>query len=362
MADVVAAETLASHPWTTKLQREMLALDSQYPARIGVYVLDLDTGVSASHRGDQRWYLASMVKVPVAIAVLRGIEQGRFTFETTVTLRASDYVDGTGATNSLPVGAYLSIRFLLEQMIIYSDNTAADVLIDLVGLPEINALVESLVPDGFQRITTLGEIRRMIYGTLVPNVERLSGKDLLLLRQATSDAERLRLLRELVKAPADFNRSARLDSAYDAYYTSGLNSGRLDAYGELLALLADGKVLTPVYTEYLLDLMERVTTGIHRIKAGLPTNVHFAHKTGTQRRRVCDAGVARWPQDGRQRRVLIVACTRDAPSLERAESMLKHVGLAVCNSGLMSNGVSSVFVCPAADAQPLRLPAVSPRR
>jgi len=349
-------------PWPAKLQIELSAIDAQPRTHIGVHVRDLDTGVWASHRGDQRWYLASMVKVPVAITVLRGIEQGRFTFDTTVTLRASDYVDGAGATNLSPVGTHLSIRQLLEQMIIYSDNTATDMLIDLVGLAEVNAVVESLVPAGFWRITTLGEIRRLVYGALVPNVERLTGKDLLLLRQARSDAERLQLLRELVKAPAIPQRLATLDSAFDSYYASGLNSGTLDAYADLLTLLADGKALTPLYTEYLLELMERVATGAHRIKAGLPPGVQFAHKTGTQRRRVCDAGLARWPEDGRQRRVLIVACTRDAPSLERAESLLRQVGLAVCKSGLMSNGVSDALACPAADAIPHRMSAVPSRR
>ncbi len=90
-----------------------------------------------------------MVKVPVAIAVLRGVERGDFTLDTPVTLRASDYVDGAGSTNRKPVGAAVRIRALLEQMIIHSDNTASDMLIDLVGIAEVNAVVESLVPGAF---------------------------------------------------------------------------------------------------------------------------------------------------------------------------------------------------------------------
>ena len=343
-------------PWVTTLKSELSALDAQHPARLGVYVRDLDTGASASHRGDQRWYLASMVKVPVAITVLRDIELGLYSLETAVTLRASDIVDGAGTTVLAPVGTPLTVRSLLEQMVIHSDNTATDMLIDLVGLPAVNALVQSLVPEGLQRITTLGEIRRLIYGQLVPNVERLTGRDLLLLRHARSDAERLQLLHHLVDAPESRRRLPSLDAAFDAYYASGVNSGRLDAYAELLALLVDGKALSPRYTEHLIGLMQRAVTGPARLKAGLPPQVRLAHKTGTQRRRVCDAGLLRWPEDGRERRALVVACTRDEPSLERAESALMQVGVALCRSGLLTQGVLDASSCPAPVAVPARLP------
>jgi Beta-lactamase enzyme family len=42
----------------------------------------------------------------------------------------------------------------MEQMIIHSDNTASDMLIDLVGTAQVNAVVAGLVPQGFGRITS----------------------------------------------------------------------------------------------------------------------------------------------------------------------------------------------------------------
>lgn len=356
-----AAAEASEPPWAATLKSELAALDAQHRGRLGVYVRDLDTGATASHRAEQRWYLASMVKVPVAIIVLRDVERGLYSLETTVTLRAADIVDGAGTTVLAPVGTPLTVRSLLEQMVIHSDNTATDMLIGLVGLPAVNALVKSLVPEGLQRITTLGEIRRLIYGQIVPDVERLTGRDLLLLRHARSDAERLQLLNQLTGAPEGRRRPGSLDDAYDAYYASGVNSGRLDAYAELLALLFDGKALSPRTTEHLVGLMQRSVTGTDRLKAGLPSHVRLAHKTGTQRRRVCDAGLLRWLEDGRQRRALVVACTRDEPSLERAESALMQVGLALCHSGLLTQGVVDASSCPALAVGPLAVPARVPR-
>ena len=357
-----AAQSPPPPAWVGKLKSDLAAIDSRHRARLGVHVLDLDSGASASHRADQRWYLASMVKVPVAITVLRGVERGQYGLETTVTLRASDYVDGAGTTSLAPVGTPLTIRALLEQMIVHSDNTATDMLIGLVGLPEVNAVVRSLGPEGLQRITTLAEVRRLVYGELVPDVDRLTGRDLLLLRHARSDAERLQILHQLVNVPEGRRFRTSLDAAYEAYYANGLNSGRLDAFADLLAMLAEGKALTPPYTEYLLGLMERVVTGTHRLRAGLPAQARLAHKTGTQRRRVCDGGLVRWPEDGRQRRVVVVACTRDEPSLAGAEAALMQVGLAICRSGLLTQGVVDAFSCPAPVAMPHRQPGAVPLR
>ena len=331
--------------WPGHLLAELARVDRHSEAKIGVYVQDLDTGVSASYKGGQRWYLASMVKVPVAVAVLRGMERGQYTLDTTLTLRADDYVDGAGKTNSHPVGSPLSIRYLLGQMMVYSDNTASDMLIDLVGISEVNALVSTLVPDGFQRITGLADIRRMLYGSLVPRADKLSGQDLILLNRERVDADRLALLSRLVDAPATPFNLPTLDAAYKAYYASGLNSGRLDAFGEFLGLLADGKLLSPEHTRFLLQLMEKSATGTHRIKAGLPPDAKFAHKTGTQRRRTCDSGLVRVAEDLHERRVIVVACTRDEPSLADSEFALMQVGAAICRSGLLTKGLIDAPHC-----------------
>jgi beta-lactamase class A len=356
--------TAATAPWQARLQAELSRLKMPDPrGAVGVYVRDLDTGLTVSKDLERPWYLASMVKVPVAIAVMRGIERGDFRLDTPLTVRASDYVDGAGPTNRQPMGKPLSVRFLLDQMIIQSDNMATDMLIDLVGVAEVNALVATLVPDGFARITTLGEVRRQIYGRLVPGAERLSGRDLILLHRQRGDAERMQLLSHLLQTPVERFHLPTLDAAYDAYYASGLNTGHLDAYGQLLALLADGKALSPKSTDHLLKVMTRVATGTDRLKAGLPSDVSFAHKTGTQRRRICDAGLIRAadPSDAdRARRVVVVACVRDVLPPERAEAVLMQVGTALCKSGLVTRGVPDAPSCQAPAL--VRLPAAAVER
>lgn len=332
--------------WPELLQAELVQVAAQNTAGIGVYVRDLETGIAVSHRGQERWYLASTVKIPVALAVLQAVERGDFTLDTKLRVRASDYVDGAGHTNSKPLGTALSIRYLIEQMVIYSDNTASDMLIGLVGIRAVNALVEQLVPRGFERITSLADVRRHAYGYLTAEASHLSGHDFLMIKQQRSDADRVQALSRLLHVPTASFLLPSVGDAFEAYYASGLNSGRLDAYADLLELLVNGKVLHAEHTRYLLGVMERVQTGVYRVQAGLPKTARFAHKTGTQRARTCDSGLVTVPRLGRDQRVIVVACTRGELSSARSDRALRDVGAALCNSGLLTDGRTHDPQCP----------------
>lgn len=332
--------------WPELLQAELVQVAAQNTAGIGVYVRDLDSGIAVSHRGQERWYLASTVKIPVALAVLQAVERGDFTLDTKLRVRASDYVDGAGHTNAKPVGTALSIRYLIEQMVIYSDNTASDMLIGLVGIRAVNALVEQLVPRGFERITSLADVRRHAYGYLTAEASHLSGHDFLVIKQQRSDADRVQALSRLLHVPTASFLLPSVGDAFEAYYASGLNSGRLDAYADLLELLVNGKVLHAEHTRYLLGVMERVQTGVYRVQAGLPKTARFAHKTGTQRARTCDSGLVTVPRLGRDQRVIVVACTRGELSSARSDRALRDVGAALCNSGLLTDGRTHDPQCP----------------
>lgn len=342
----VLAESTSQAPETSlafqrdaaaRLQRALALIEGAQRAEIGVYVHDLDSGLVVSHRAGESWYLASTIKLPVALTVLRGVERGDFTLDTTLKVRSSDYVDGAGATNHKAVGTPVTLRALLEQMMIHSDNTASDMLIGLVGLREINAVVASLVPTGFEPITTLADVRRQIYRHIDPEASRLSGVDFLKLKQQRNDADRVQVLAQLLGRTSPRRPPMSVAQAYDAYYASGLNAGRLDAYGRLLTRLVQGDALSPANTAYLLEVMERTETGPRRLKAGLPSTVRLAHKTGTQRGRLCDSGVITVPRQGRYAHVVIAACTRGDLSLAGSERALRQVGAALCSTGFLQD-------------------------
>lgn len=327
--------------WTDALHARLTQVDAAYTGDLGVFVKDLDSGESLSFRGEEFWYLASGIKVPVAIAVMRGIERGEWSLHTRMTLEESDYVDGAGQTNWHPPGTELTVEFLLEQALIFSDNTASDMLIRLVGVDAVNDITRELVPEGFGVITTLADVRRHAYSELHPGAFSLSGRDFFTLREQRDELRRLEALARLLEVTAASFALSDLDSAFDAYYATRLNSARLSAFGALLQSLAEGEALQPEGTRHLMQLLYGVVTGDNRIKAGLGESARFAHKTGTQRSRACDLGVATVAgDDTRPRRLVIAACSRGSLSVAESERALRAVGQAVRDSGVLDRGVA----------------------
>lgn len=318
-------------PWVVAL-RELLTTASSEAGEVGLYVRHLGSGAEFSWLADDSWYLASGVKVPVAVAVLRRTERGLLALDAEVALQATDFVDGTGHTNRYSPGALLRVDYLLEQMLVYSDNTASDALIREVGLDEVRHIARELASSDFA-ITTLADVRRKVYGGLHDQAAGLGFEDWVTLRR-TATAQRVTHLRRLIGVSAADLMVANLDDAYDSYYAQGHNSGTLRAYGALLAGIAEGEALGPEGTSYLLEVMSRIRTGQRRLRAALPDHVTFAHKTGTQHRRQCDLGVALPSGRGTSSGVVIAACARGFRSLAAAERALRRVGSAVNASGV----------------------------
>ncbi|BBI53464.1 hypothetical protein HORIV_58850 [Vreelandella olivaria] len=86
-----------------------------------------------------------------------------------------------------------------------------------------------------------------------------------------------------------------------------------------------------------MDVMERTSSGKQRLKAGLGSSISFAHKTGTQQRRSCDAGIAERDNadSATQGSWVIVSCTRGPLAVSAHERALTRVGEALRDSGAL---------------------------
>jgi len=312
--------------WQKRLNEELTGLYQKYPSQIGLYVKNLENGQEFSLAADQKWYLASGIKLPVAITVLRQMEEGKFTLDTELELKEADYIDGAGLTNWKKPGSRLSIKFLMKQMLMYSDNTAADMLIKQVGLERVNNFLKDNYEGEFSEVTTLAGVRRLLYGAIDSRAERLTGKEYIYLKKRP-EHRRVGALARLLKVQKSQFNIRTLAEAYKAYYRKEKNSGSLTAYGQLLEDVVRGDFLSQKSKSFLLSTMSKAKTGRRRIKAALPKGVVWAHKTGTQYQRYCDFGIA----DA----LIIAACTRRLPKKE-AEMALRLAGKAIVDSGAFS--------------------------
>jgi beta-lactamase class A len=133
----------APHP-DAELQRRLDAVaGSLGRGRLSSVVVDLDTGASATVDADRAWPAASLFKLPILVEVLDEADAGRLDAEQRLEIRSEDWTDGSGVLQAR-VGERVSVRELTRLMIQESDNIAALVLLDAVGVSSVNATAQRL--------------------------------------------------------------------------------------------------------------------------------------------------------------------------------------------------------------------------
>lgn len=104
-------------------------------------------GIAAEHlrtrecllvNAHQRFPAASVIKIPIMVEVYAQIAEGRLDLDDGLLLTDADKVGGSGVLQYLQAGIILPIRDLVMLMIIVSDNTAANLLLDRVGVTHVN--------------------------------------------------------------------------------------------------------------------------------------------------------------------------------------------------------------------------------
>ena len=113
----------------TSLQRSL----RDFQGEIGFVIKDLASGRTLVHDPDRRFPSASMVKIPIMAACYKAVEEGRVSLQDVLKVGRKDKVRGSGVLRASPSGTPVTVGKLLELMITDSDNTAANMLIDLLG-------------------------------------------------------------------------------------------------------------------------------------------------------------------------------------------------------------------------------------
>src|SRR5215467_5842343 len=129
------------------LQARLDALAETAPGRLGVVVLDLDSGARAAVRGQEPAPMASVFKLPTAVAVLRRADQEQIPLSTLVHVRWDERTPGWSPLGERvnPAGLDVTLDALIESMVGESDNTAADVLLRWIGGPQkVTAILRQL--------------------------------------------------------------------------------------------------------------------------------------------------------------------------------------------------------------------------
>ncbi len=222
---------------------------------MGVAARHLETGREIQHNADDVFFTASTLKVPVLVELYRQVDRGIVDLNRRVELTDGMRVPGSGILKEMEAGLNPTLHDLAMLMIIISDNTATDILYDLVGGDNLNDSMRELGLHGTRIPMTVRQLLFSVVGLDPENPEHTQERC----------AERL------------FNEAYVHDAAgYDPDRSDVSTPGDMC---RLLELLYSGEVLSPSSTEGALDILKRQQLRTV-IPYALPVGTTVAHKTG----------------------------------------------------------------------------------
>jgi beta-lactamase class A len=158
---------------TSGLQRLLDAELARFPGRAGIWVKHLTTGDSAAVRADEAFNSASVIKIPVLTLAFQMADNGKLSLAERITITAADVRGGSGIFRYHDPGLQQTLRDVLLQMVITSDNTATDLAIGKVGgVDAVNAwLRANNYGDALKLNMTTGQLFAL-YGALPQGANR----------------------------------------------------------------------------------------------------------------------------------------------------------------------------------------------
>jgi len=118
---------------------QLAVMSLHAPGHVAMQIKDLSSGFTEGINAGASMPAASTIKIPVMVEVFHQLQEGKFDFNSLVTLQRSDKDWGSGDLAGARAGNRYPVSQLLTAMITVSDNTATNMLIRLVGRQAINA-------------------------------------------------------------------------------------------------------------------------------------------------------------------------------------------------------------------------------
>ena len=244
--------------WKKKIEK----IISQVEGNVCINFYDLNKNNGFSVNGDKKVLSASMIKLLILAELMKKIFENKFSLSDTVMMANFMKIGGDGVLKELNTGHHFTLKELATLMIIVSDNQATNILIDFLGMENINQL----------------------------------GKEL--------DLKETFLGRKMMDAKAR-------KKGYDNYTCA-------DDISLLLKLIYQEKLINKEASQLMLDILLRQQQG-ERLQRYLPSDIKIAHKCGDLDNLENDGGII-WLGD---RAYILVVLTNGMPNLQCKQTIGK---------------------------------------
>ena len=219
----------------------LMPLAEAHRGRVAIAVKHLETGESFSYRAEVPMPTASLIKFPVMVETYRQAAEHDLDLDQMIVLREEDKVPGSGIlTSHFSAGAQLRLRDAIRLMIVYSDNTATNLVLDQIG---IRSTADQMSRMGFENTKLHAKVFR---------------------RDTSVFPERSRQF--------------------------GLGSATAAELLQLFAPLHAGQLVSKDASEAMLDHLLKCDDRSKLVR-DLPLGTRVAHKSGAVAKVRCDAGI-----------------------------------------------------------------------
>lgn len=219
-------------------------MEREIDGRIGVYALQSGGGPALGHRANERFAMASTFKLLLGAAVLAEVDAGRLSLDNTYTVDGMEIQPYSPVVGKLQADESIDLASLAKASVSISDNSATNMLLELVGGPAglTNFLRE--------------------HGDTVTRLDR-----------------------------------------YEVELNTNLRGDKRDtttprAMAESIERLLLGDALSEPSTRLLQDWLVASSTGLNRLRAGLPTDWRVGDKTGYGANGAVNDVAIAWPPQG----------------------------------------------------------------
>ncbi|PJD93989.1 MAG: serine hydrolase [Legionella sp.] len=247
------------------LLKKIRAIEQQNHTTLGITAIHIEHNKKIAHNSAQRFFMASTIKVPIAIALLHRVDQKKEALNRVIKMDTKNSVPGSGNLHYVfeKKTLNMSLQQILKHMLVHSDNSASDTVLKAVNGPQY--VTQYMYALGFKNMVISRSILEMLLDT--------NHVDHALLKQH----------RPVFSWQKIFNSVplSQKAASWQKFQKDYRDTTTPDEMARLLVKLQKQQILSASSTQLIMSIMEQCRTGRSRIKGLLPSYVKVAHKTGT---------------------------------------------------------------------------------
>jgi beta-lactamase class A len=213
------------------VMRELQRLEAEFGGHLGMMAKNLRTGEVVAYRAVERFPTASVIKFPLMTAFFHLADQKLVDTSVRVVVRRDDMKPGSGVLRFLADRTSLTLLDLVKLMIIYSDNTATNLVFDQLGSTHeerLRAVNDFMVQVGLRNTRMLNKTyswqtkqltpESIRYGIGVSTPEEMVILLEALYKKALADTASCTMMLDIMKLQDDHDMIPRFLPAYACSY------------------------------------------------------------------------------------------------------------------------------------------------